>query len=553
MLSVKPVLQLYKLDRETELHTDASMYGYGAMLLQRSDDDQLFHPIYYASGKTTVAEEKYPSYELEVLAIVKALRKFRVYLLGISFKIVTDCRAFAMTMGKKDLCVRVARWTLLLEEFTYTIEHRPGKNMAHVDALSRNPLPCVLAICEDEEGLIPKLKKAQREDSELKQIISLAENQSINGYVVQNELLFKEIDHDVKLVVPKSMQTQIIRRAHEQGHFSVNKTETLVKRDYWFSDMRAKIERAIHNCIDCILAERKQGKQERWLSTIDKGSVPLDIDHLGPLPSTKKSYRYIFVVVDAFSKFIWLYATKSTNASEIVKILQKQAVIFGNPRRIISDRGTAFSSQEFKDYCKQENVEHVLITTGVPRSNGQVERINRTIIPLLTKLSAPKPAEWFKHLDVAQKYVNSIPSRSTGFAPFKVMIGTNMRLKKDPRVAELIDSELVSSFQDKRDELRLQAKQNISKVQQANKKCYDKRRKEPKQYSKDDLVAIKRTQLGSGLKLASKYLGPYVVTKSLRGDRYMVRKIGNHEGPHQTSTSADHMKPWSKDQEDDSD
>jgi len=248
-----------------------------------------------------------------------------------------------------------------------------------------------------------------------------------------------------------------------------------------------------------------------------------------------------------------LYATKSTNASEVVKILQKQAVIFGNPRRIISDRGTAFSSQEFKDYCKQENVEHMLITTGVPRSNEQVERINRMIIPLLTKLSAPKPAEWFKHLDAAQKYVNSIPSRSTGFAPFNVMIGTNMRLKEDPHIAELIDSELISSFQNERDELRLQAKQNIFKVQQANKKCYDKRRKEPKRYSEDDLVAIKRTQLGSDLKLASKYFGPYVITKNLRGDRYMVRKIGNHEGPHQTSTSADHMKPWPEDQEDDSD
>jgi hypothetical protein len=61
------------------------------------------------------------------------------------------------------------------------------------------------------------------------------------------------------------MQSQIIRRAHERGHFSVNKTEILVKRDYWFFNMRAKIERVIHNCIDCILAERKQGKQERWL------------------------------------------------------------------------------------------------------------------------------------------------------------------------------------------------------------------------------------------------------------------------------------------------
>ncbi|XP_043501575.1 uncharacterized protein LOC122523751 [Polistes fuscatus] len=116
-LSNKPVLNIYRVGAETELHTDASMYGYGAILLQRDENNDKFHPIYYASGKTTSTEAKYTSYELEVLAIIKALRKFRIYLLGIPFKIVTDCQAFSMTMNKKDLCVRVARWALLLEEF----------------------------------------------------------------------------------------------------------------------------------------------------------------------------------------------------------------------------------------------------------------------------------------------------------------------------------------------------------------------------------------------------------------------------------------------------
>lgn len=64
--------------------------------------------------RPTQAEERYPSYELEILAIVKALKRFRVYLLGIEFKIVTDCRAFTLTMAKRDLCVRVARWALAL-------------------------------------------------------------------------------------------------------------------------------------------------------------------------------------------------------------------------------------------------------------------------------------------------------------------------------------------------------------------------------------------------------------------------------------------------------
>lgn len=74
------------------------------------------------------------------------------------------------------------------------------------------------------------------------------------------------------------------------------------------------------NYVACILAEKKQGKQESFLNLIEKGTVSLDtfhIDHMGPLSSTK-SYTYIFVVIDAFSKFIWLYTTKmrSTSAAE---------------------------------------------------------------------------------------------------------------------------------------------------------------------------------------------------------------------------------------------
>lgn len=101
MLSERPVLNLFQVGAETELHTDASMYGFGVIFLQKDGGDQLLHPVYYASGKTIPAEEKYPSYKLEVLAIVKALKRFRTYLLGIKFKIITDCRAFAQTMSKR--------------------------------------------------------------------------------------------------------------------------------------------------------------------------------------------------------------------------------------------------------------------------------------------------------------------------------------------------------------------------------------------------------------------------------------------------------------------
>lgn len=328
MLSERPVLDLYRVNAETELHTDASMHGYGAILLQRNSDDQLLHPVYFASGKTTPAEEKYTSYELEVLAIVRALKRFRVYLLGIEFKIVTDCRAFTLTMAKRDLCVRVARWALLLEEFRYTIEHRPGRSMVHVDALSRSPLQC-LAIIECEEGLMARLKKAQREDGDLRKIFEAAARDESGDYVIRGGILYKDTDGGACVIVPRAMRRQLVRRAHEQWHFGAAKTEALLKRDYWIPGLRAEIEKVTKNCVACILAERKHGKSEGFLNPIEKGSVPLDmlhVDYLGPLPSTRKSYVHIFAVVDGFSKFAWLYATRSTSASEAVERLKSLAL-----------------------------------------------------------------------------------------------------------------------------------------------------------------------------------------------------------------------------------
>lgn len=499
MLSGKPVLNLYVVGAETELHTDASIHGYSAILLQKSVEDNAFHLIYYSSSKTTAVEQKYSSYELEVLAIIKVLRKFRVYLIGIPFTVVTDCRAFTATMSKKDLCVRVARWALLPEEFEYKIKHHPGRYMNHVDALSRYSILECNVIRERGDGLTTRLRKAQESDSDIKKVFNRAKSEQFDGYVAIGGLLYKEVNGDLCVVVPKSLQPQVIRQAHERGHFSVAKTEELLRNDFWFPNIKARFEKVIKNCVAYILAEKKQGKQERFLNPIAKGKVPLDtyhIDHVGPLPSTKKSYRYIFVVIDAFSKFVWFYATKTANASEVLDKLTKQSTVFGNPRRIISDRGAAFTSNDFATYCKKENIEHVLTTTGIPRANGQVERINRILLPLLTKLANPKSEEWHKYLDFAQQCINTTLNRSIGTSPFCLLFGVHARLRGDPEIRELLDKEYIEVYQSERDMLREQAKKSIAKVQRENKHGFDKKRIAAVKYREGDLVAIRRTQQG---------------------------------------------------------
>lgn len=163
-LSRNPVLKIFNQKFETELHTDACKDDLGTILLQKNLDDNKLHPVYYMSHKTTETESRYTSYELEVLAVIKALEKFRHYLLGIKFKIVTDCIAFKQTMNKVKLSAKIARWALLIEEFDATVEHRSNSRMRHVDALSRYP---VLAISNNDSVLV-RVTDAQRKDSELR-------------------------------------------------------------------------------------------------------------------------------------------------------------------------------------------------------------------------------------------------------------------------------------------------------------------------------------------------------------------------------------------------
>ena len=93
-LCCEPVLRIFHPQLETQLHTDASKDGFGACLMQKDLEDDRFHPVFYLSFKTTASAEKLSSYELEVLAIVRALNKLRAYLLGIKFTTITDCKAF---------------------------------------------------------------------------------------------------------------------------------------------------------------------------------------------------------------------------------------------------------------------------------------------------------------------------------------------------------------------------------------------------------------------------------------------------------------------------
>ncbi|GFT78144.1 transposon Tf2-11 polyprotein [Trichonephila clavipes] len=442
--------------------------------------------------------------------------------------------------AKKELISRIARWALQLEEFDYEIEHRAGSRKKHVDALSRYPVMIVY-----NDTLTSKLKKAQEEDDNIQILKSLLEKQESENFFVRNGILYKYLKGRELIVTPKAMQAELIKLIHENGHFSVGKTEEIVKKEFFIPNLTNAVIKVIVNCVPCILANKKTGKKEGFLNPISKESIPLSTYHvefIGPLPSANKSYQHIFIVVDAFTKFTLLNPVKNVSAECALEKLKQQQKIFGNPIRIISDRGSAFTSKLFNDYCDEENIQHLQITTGVPRGNGHVERIHRTLIPVLAKLSLDDSTKWYKYVDRLQRILNSTICRSTKWTPFELLIGTKMRNKEDIIIKDLLLEEMAKELLEQREFLRNDAKKNIETLQSENRKTYNRRRKKGSLYKERDLVAIQRTQFGAGLKLRPKFLGPYKVANVNSKDRYEVEKVGQHEGPNSTTTSADLMK-----------
>lgn len=97
------------------------------------------------------------------------------------------------------------------------------------------------------------------------------------------------------------------------------------------------------------------------------------IDHFGPIDKNIAIKKYVLLVIDGFTKFSKLYAVKTTNTKETIDCLFDYFRNYSRPKIIISDRGSCFTSDEFKTFTDENNLNHVLIATASPKANGQVE------------------------------------------------------------------------------------------------------------------------------------------------------------------------------------
>jgi hypothetical protein len=133
-LSQKPQLIYPDFTQPIILACDASTKAVGAILSQTRNGVE--RPVAYCSRQLNSAESKYSITELELLALIFAVKQFRCYLYGRQFKVYTDHRALKWLLNLQDPSSRLTRCAMKVSEYDFTVEHRPNAKMRHADALS---------------------------------------------------------------------------------------------------------------------------------------------------------------------------------------------------------------------------------------------------------------------------------------------------------------------------------------------------------------------------------------------------------------------------------
>ncbi|UYV81700.1 hypothetical protein LAZ67_20002038, partial [Cordylochernes scorpioides] len=538
-LGSSPVLGHFIEGAETHVHTDASGYGLGAVLVQIQNDAE--RPIAYASRTLTKAEKNYSTTEKECLAVVWALGKFRPYLYGRPFTVVTDHHSLCWLVGLKDPSGRLARWALKLQEYDINIVYKSGRKHKDADCLSRSPLADTAEI----EGHITSIQDIAEEQSKDPHLVGIREklaNENLKGYQMIGGVLYKKnYDPEGKpwlLVVPKQMRHEILKDVHDTpmaGHLGFAKTYDRVRKRFYWPGLYRTVSQYIAHCKEC---QRRKGVPQKPpgllvpIPPTTSSFQKIGIDYLGRFPISHTGNRWIIVATDYLTRFAITKAAATAEATELATFLIEDVILkHGAPREIITDRGRNFMSQTIREINNLNGTIHRFTTAYHPQTNGLTERLNKTLTDMISMYVDVDQKNWDNILPYVTFAYNTARQETTGYSPFFLVHGREVETPLDSILpyqpagtAEDYVGHLVTNAED----ARMLARLNILQAQSKDKERYDKKHQEVT-YKEGDLVWVFTPVRTVGLseKLLKRYFGPYRVIRKISSVNYQVEGVTN--------------------------
>ena len=606
-LTSAPVLSFPRFDQEFTLDVDASAIGLGAVLSQEVHGVE--QVVAYASRTLSKAERQYCATRREMLALVWGTRQFRPYLYGRRFRVRTDHNALRWLQSFREPEGQVARWLELLSEFNFEVAHRAGAKHANADGLSRTPCrqcgetdppfggrdnSSTLLTSETVESntlsteswlprwSIEELHDLQSADPDLQPVIHWLEKglvpeqcpthgshhlQSLwaqrQQLTLRSGLLYRQwedipnggMHKRLQLVLPQTLINAVLTEVHNSatgGHLGVTKTLEKARRFYW-PGQRRDVEDWCRSCTTCG-ARKSPTKRLHAPMQLERVGQPMQrvaMDILGPLPETPRGNKYVLVISDYFTKWSEALPMANMEATTVARLFVSEfACRFGTPESLHTDQGRNFESTLIKEMCRLLGIHKTRTTPYHPQSDGLVERLNRTILNMLSISAAEHERDWDLHLPTVMLAYRSSVQETTGATPFSLMFGREVRLPVDimfgtppsyPPPAS--PSEYAHHLRERLHQAYRLVREHASAQQRRQKYLCD-RRAGGLPFNVGDRVwlhcpAVPR---GRSYKFHQPWQGPFVVLKALSDVTYRIQREGTPR--RRVVVHYDRLKPY---------
>lgn len=434
-LSTAPVLIHPDYSKRFIVQCDASKVGIGAVLAQE-DEYGIERPIAYMSKKLNGAQRNYSVTELECLAVVLAIKKFRIYIEGHEFIIVTDHASLKWLMRQKDLSGRLARWALKLQGYNFNIIHRRGKDNLVPDALSRSFDDEDISEVEADVLPVINLESEAFESKSYKTLRNKLASSELPDYKVIDKYIYYRANFDEhsqwKLFVPEELRSEVLFTCHNpptSAHSGIAKTLAKIRRYFYWPGMVVDVKRYISNCENCKTSKVPNQNLRPLMGKMSESERPFQkfyIDLIGPFPGSKKGNIGICIVLDHFSKFTFLKPLRKFCSRNIIQFLKDDIFhCFGVPETIVSDNGSQFKCKEFNDFLHLYGVQHTYTAVHSPQANAS-ERVNRCINEALRSYIRKDQREWDIYISCVNGSLRNSIHQSIGESPYYIVFGQNM-------------------------------------------------------------------------------------------------------------------------------
>lgn len=435
----------------------------------------------------------YPVHEKELLAIIRALKKWRMDLMGSEFVVYTDHRTLENFNVQRDLSRRQLCWQEFLSQYECTISYIKGEDNTVADALSRLPFETFTDESRSEPQVAWSGKSANAvlrvatDRAVLEEIIAGYKTDTfcikLQDAGMKNVKLINELWYvGDRLVIPRvgNLRENLFRLAHDDmGHFGSDKSYATLRDTYYWPNMRRDLENSyVPGCEEC---QRNKSRTMRKAGPLHPLPVPegrgssVGIDFIGPLPLDDGHNCIVTMTCRAGSDVRIIPCSITMDAEELaVLFFNEWYCENGLPDEIVSDRDKLFVSKFWKALTKIAGISMKMTTSFHPEGDGISERSNKTVNQSIRYHVRRNQKGWVRALPRIRFDIMSSVNVSTGFSGFQLRMGRSPRVMppivaRDTRLKVDIDTAKAEDIVSRLLLDECEAKDNLlqAKVQQA--------------------------------------------------------------------------------------